>query len=173
MLGALWFFVSLSVVCLIGLFIFHSRGKQMIGQNGEPVEIVSDMDAILTRSVGFVFQKKTYVIHPIIGERFFRMANAMAEAQMLASSEKVIKDVDMLLDAYAKMFQIACPKIKRKHVAQMDQAQVSNFVNMIMMQMMGAKMLDEEKKSPNPADFLELAKKTRASWTSKSMPSAS
>ncbi len=111
------------------------------------VEVVTDLDAILTREVAFRFQGRTYLIPPMPVSQFLQATGALAKCDLLRKKEEVSKDE--LLDAYHAVFQaVVKGGVKRDVLEKMSVQQIAALYNLVLEQIMGKAFLDGEKKSP-------------------------
>lgn len=109
------------------------------------VEVVSDLDALISKTVGFKFQDAIYGIKPLDMNEFLLVTNELAKLDALKTNK--IKEVDQLLDGYQGLFD-ACLD-KQIDVKTMRYTQVTAVFNLILECMMGKAQLEMEKKSPN------------------------
>ncbi len=123
-----------------------NRGKAQ----ARTIEVVTDLDAILTRQVAFRFQGRTFTLDPLDTTQFFLAVNAIAECEKARQREK-LPDTD-LLDLYYGVFKHVCPQIKRKMLDGMKVQQVVMLFNTVCRFIMGDKLSEElgdaQKKSP-------------------------
>lgn len=107
------------------------------------LEVLSDLDELISRSVGFRFQGKLYEIKPLDLEEFFIVSNSLAKLDDLRT--KKIKDEVTLLNAYQELFDgIVTPHLD---VKKMRYYQVAALFNLILECIMGKAQVDYEKKT--------------------------
>lgn len=115
------------------------------------LEVVSDLDSIVSKSVGFRFEGRIHEIKPLSVQEFIYAANALAACDdLLARSKKGERMTeDMLLDAYAGVFAVMTESIDRDCVARMTIAQVGALYSLVLECVMGKAVFHAEKKSTN------------------------
>lgn len=133
------------VVLVAGIFLATRNTPILNLLKRENVEVVTDLDAVLVRTVSFRYQGKSHEIKPLSFENFLHVTNALAEIDLLRQKEVLTEDE--LINAYAKIFGLVCPSIKRKHVENMSQTQVAALFNLVLSHIMGKPKFEEEKKS--------------------------
>jgi hypothetical protein len=119
--------------------------SQKTGRRSQGFEIVTDLDAILVKTVAFRFQGRTHVIPPVKNEEFFRAMNALARLDVLKKQD-VISPED-LLEAYSDLFRITFPSITREYLERMSPHQLGVLFNLVIECIMGKTHVDTEKKS--------------------------
>lgn len=125
----------------------------------EGVEVVADLDALVSEEVAFRFQGKTYYLRPLTaGEAFVAWQN-LANLEEFKKRENVtFKDV---LDFYSEMFKSVCPEITREDVAEMTQPQCAALLQLILDTITG-RVFTESKKKVNHM---------REQWEASTLPS--
>lgn len=109
------------------------------------VEIITDLDAILTRTVGFRFNGRIYQIKPLTLEQFALATNALAGIDLLRRETHI--DSDQLIDAYANLFEVVCPEIGRKDIQEMGVQRVAALYQLVVEIIVGKAEIEAQKKS--------------------------
>jgi hypothetical protein len=151
--------MEILLICIVGIaavgawLVWNRPGVQSRILKLQGIEVITDLDAILTRTIAFQLNGKMYKVPPLTVERFTMAVNGLAMIDQLRlrdSEEKKISEKE-LLDAYEVVFSSVCPSIKRRDIEAMSQQQVAALFNTILAQIMGQKRFDSEKKStPKP-----------------------
>lgn len=93
-------------------------------------DIISDLDALIEKPIGFTFQGKTHVINPITTATFFKVANALSAMDALKNKGDYSKDD--LVGVYLGVFSSVCDTIGRKEIESMTQAQAGALLQIIL-----------------------------------------
>src|SRR3954470_2209904 len=104
MILALCLICTISMIALLGALLFvHKRGaRQGPARGREPLEIVADLDAIVSRTVGIHFQGRMHELRPLPLHGFLEVLNGIAKLEQLRAKPTV--DEKELLDAYEGVF---------------------------------------------------------------------
>lgn len=117
-------------------------------------EVVTDLDAILGRTVGVRFHGRVYRIPPLSFEEFLIATNALAELEKLGK-ERIVS-IEQVRQAYVGLFQICCPEIvKDKNFSELTNQQFAALYKTIFEQLMGKPELDAQKKSQESRERME------------------
>jgi hypothetical protein len=108
-------------------------------------QVVTDLDAILTRTVGFRFGGRVHKIPPMDVTQFMEAMNALATIDLLR--QKKVVEAEELLAAYVSLFTIVCPTIRAEDIQSMNHHQIGALLNTIMELIMGKPELEHQKKS--------------------------
>lgn len=108
-------------------------------------EVVTDLDAIMTRTVGFKFEGRIHKIPPLPVESFLYATNALAKIESLRKKDKLT--ATELLKAYEELFAIMCPTITIEHIKKMSHHQVGSLFNTILEIILGKAELTAQKKN--------------------------
>lgn len=111
--------------------------------------VVTNLDAIKTRTVGFRFNGKVHKIRPLSIEKYAEATAAMAAIGELVMSKKRIKSEAQLMDAYEAIFSVICPTVKRADLEDMSVQQIGALYNTVLEHIMGRDQFEAQKKSPN------------------------
>lgn len=106
--------------------------------------IVSDLDKLIAKTVGFVWNGKTHYIRPISVVEFLATSEALAKMDRLQKEKKVT--FDEIVDAYEQLITSVCDSITRADILKMTQAQVGALVNLVIQTVTGKVHADEKKK---------------------------
>jgi hypothetical protein len=136
-------FVSAVVAALV--FGFIPKARAVFSPKGE-VRVISDLDAIISETVGFRFEGKVYEIPPLTLETFIIAVQHLAVLDGLKNKEKVTPEE--LLSAYTNLFSLVCPKVTRATVETMGHQRIAALLGLIIEVIMGKATLDAEKKRP-------------------------
>lgn len=140
------FSCALSFSLAFLLFRLKRRGSGLYGSAAKAGEIVTDLDAILGRTVGVRFNGNIHRISPLSFEEFLLACNALAELDRL-KTEKVVS-VEEVRGAYSDLFGICCPSIlKDSAFDKLTNQQIAILYNMVLEQIMGKAELEYQKKS--------------------------
>jgi hypothetical protein len=111
-----------------------------------PVEIVTDLDRLISNGVGFKWNGKVHVIKPMKNRTFLLMLNELGKMDQLNKSG--IRDQREIVRAYARLFAVVCDTISFRDVEEMTQAQIRALFGQIMACVMGqAQVKEQEKKT--------------------------
>jgi len=91
---------------------------------------IADLDAIVAEAVPFKFQGRVHFIKPITLREFLKFTQANSEFHQRLSSDGAITS-DQLADEYEKVIGSVCDTIKKKHILQMEQAQVAALYQLV------------------------------------------
>jgi hypothetical protein len=92
----------------------------MRGQQMPSADIVCDLDALISKPVGFTFQGKTHVIKPISTLVLFKAIDGIGGLQGLSSGQYSQEE---LINAYVKIFSSVCDTIGKREVEAMTDSQ--------------------------------------------------
>jgi len=122
------------------------------------VEVVADLDALISDDIAFRFGGKTYKIKPLeAGEAFIVWQNLSKLEGLTKRDEVTFTEV---LDFYTDLFSSVCPEIKRSDVEQMSQPQCAALLQLILDTVTG-RVFSESKKKVGMM---------RESWTQSTPP---
>lgn len=138
--------ISALAVTLMALVVVLFRSGKVVMPGSPKVEVVTDLDAIVGRTIGIVVLGRKHVVKPLDMRQFIQASNAFAALNQMSDQSKGVKTEDELLDAYTEVFSSMCPTIKRKHVEQMNHQQVGALLNTLMAQYAGKVLGDDQKK---------------------------
>lgn len=117
-------------------------------------EVVTDLDAILGRTVGVRFNGRVYRIPPLSFQEFLMATNALAELEALGK-ERVVS-IEQIRQAYIALFQVCCPEIVNdKKFSELTNQQFAALYKTIFEQLMGKPELDAQKKSQEPQPLMD------------------
>ena len=107
-------------------------------------EIITDLDALISKPIAFLYQGKKHLIKPITTEVFFKITNALARM----SSMKDKKDLTEkeLVQMYVDCFSSVCETIGAKEVEGMTNAQCGALLQAILDCVNGRAHIEDEKK---------------------------
>jgi hypothetical protein len=147
-LGVVISSVLLFATLALTAFFFWTRTASRSGshQGDSEVRVVSDLDAILTRTVAFTFNGRTHKIPPLALSDFLLLTEGMARIESLKT--KMTLSEAEVLDAYEALFRPACPTLRRREIDQMTVQQIGALHELIVKHVIGAKQFETEKKSP-------------------------
>ena len=112
----------------------------------ESVDIITDLDALVSEDVAFRFQGKTYKIRPLsAGEAFIAWQNLAKLEDYKKKEGATYSDV---LDFYSDLFGSVCPEITRDIVKEMTQTQCTALLHLVLDTITG-KAFSESKKKLN------------------------
>lgn len=131
---------------LVALLLVMRRGGGIIPSRASAPEVVSDLDALVSKPVGFRLHGRTHKIPPLKNLDFMRAVNAFAGVDLLRAKDQ-ITDIE-LLEAYERVFAIMCPTVTRKQLEEMEQSQVAALFNLCCETVMGKAQVRAEKKTP-------------------------
>lgn len=108
------------------------------------VEVVTDLDALVSEDIAFRFQGKLWTIRPLsAGEAFVAWQN-MSKFETLKKKESIT--FTEVLDFYYDLFKSVCPDIKREDVENMTQPQCAALLQLILDTVTGRVFVDGKKK---------------------------
>lgn len=149
--------MTYALTLMIGLFLgvgflvaftsfgkWRSRGFRFT----EEFVVVTNLDAIKTRTIGFRFNGKIHKIKPLSIEKYAEATAAMAAIGELIMSKKRIKSEAQLLDAYQAIFSVICPSVTRDDLENMSVQQIGALYNTVLEHIMGRDQFEAQKKSP-------------------------
>lgn len=156
--------LSVQSIILVGLACGFSFGlafallRRRIGStltlSTGKTEVVTDLDAILSRTVGVRFSGRVYRIPPLSFEDFLKATNALAGLDLLAK-EKVVS-IEQIRQAYVSLFEICCPEIlKSEKFSELTNQQMAALYKTILDQLVGKAEMESQKKSQQNADMSE------------------
>ena len=114
----------------------------------EGVNMVADLDSMISKPVGIRLFGKVHQIKPMDQETFLKTVNSLAQMDFLRKQRDVNRE--KILDGYAVIFASCCNSISRKDVEKMTEAQISGFFNQVILQVQGVSSMsdsDQKKKS--------------------------
>lgn len=107
-------------------------------------EIVSDIDAIVDKAIGFTLHGKDHRIEPVTTQRFFEWSSALSGLYNLKDKTDVL--ADDVIDAYYKAINTLCPTITKEDIKKCTQAQLSAVYGTILDHCSGRAHSDDYKK---------------------------
>jgi len=93
------------------------------------VELVSDLDAMIAKPVGFRLHGRIHEIKPIALEEFYKFANAWTKIMSWKEADSI--KPDEYLDGLTALFASVCPTIHRQDVERLTQAQAAGLFELI------------------------------------------
>lgn len=111
----------------------------------ENVQVVADLDKLISEPVAFRFQGKVHLIKPMDVKTFLKTCNELTRLDDLRSKKEIANKE--LIDAYANLFCAVCDTISIADVYEMTQAQVSALLQQILECVTGKGHLSGEKKT--------------------------
>lgn len=106
---------------------------------------IADLDAIVAEAVPFKFQGKVHFIKPITLREFLRFTQANAVFLERLKSETAMT-ADQLASEYEAVIQSVCDTITKRHILEMEQAQVAALYQLIIDTVTGQVSTPEESK---------------------------
>lgn len=134
----------LLVAALAWVFLPKARAAYL-SRTAPDIQVISDLDSILSRTVGFKYEGKIFEIPPLSLEMFLLAVQGLATLDHLKTKEDV--GIDELKAAYLKLFGVVCPRVTMKIVESMGHQQIAALLNLVIEVIMGKATLDLEKKS--------------------------
>lgn len=126
--------------------LWKTKLKPTRDSHDESVDIVADLDALVSEDVAFRFQGKTYKIRPLsAGEAFIAWQNLAKLEEYKKKEGATYSDV---LDFYSDLFGSVCPEITRDIVKEMTQTQCTALLHLVLDTITG-KAFSESKKKLN------------------------
>lgn len=108
--------------------------------------IVTDLDRMISKPVGFRWNGRIHKIRPMTNETFLRVINELAKMDAAYKSEN--KDEEVIVRLYHGLFSSVCDTISYKDVKKMSYAQVAALFKEIVACVTGkAHVEDMEKKT--------------------------
>lgn len=107
-------------------------------------EIVTDLDALESKAIGFKFQGRSYVLQPISTGKLLEIYGAFGKIDDLIKKNSIT--ADEVLNSYTDLFSSVCPEMDRETVGKMNQAQAAALFALIFDAVTGR--VGKEKKSP-------------------------
>lgn len=124
--------------------IFKLKG--LSGSNAPEPVVLSDLDALISKPVAFVFQGRTHVIKTMSTAVFFKAVEAIAKLDRLKDKDY---SKDDLVNAYLEIFSTVCDTIGRKEIESMTQAQAMALFQLILDSVTGKAQVGEEIEPPD------------------------
>jgi len=112
----------------------------------QPAEIVTDLDALIVKTVSIQWQGRAHVLKPISTAEFLRVTEALAQMDKLRQREGGFK-LDELVDVYTDVIGSVCDTIDRREILKMSQAQVAALLQTVIDHVAG-RVNATEKKTP-------------------------
>lgn len=160
LLALLSFLLGIGALALVTYFGKHQgRGFRPF----EELVVVTNLDAIKSRTIGFRFNGKIHRINPLSVDKYVEATFAMAGIADMIASKKRLKSESQLLDAYEAIFSILCPSVKRADLNEMSVQQIGALYNTVLEQIMGREQFEAQKKSQSLAEQAPRAKTNRLS----------
>lgn len=107
-------------------------------------EVIADIDAVISKPIGFTLHGKDHRINPITTELFLIWSNALANLWNLKSKENV-KEGETL-DAYYTVINSLCPSITLEDIKKCEPSQVAAIYGIILDHATGRIRSEDEKK---------------------------
>jgi hypothetical protein len=104
---------------------------------------IADLDAIVAEAVPFKFQGRVHFIKPITLREFLKFTQANADFHSRLIGEAKLT-ADELAGEYEKVIQSVCDSITKKHILQMEQAQIAALYQLIIDTVTGQVKTGEE-----------------------------
>lgn len=136
------------------------------GQGFRPFDelvVVTNLDAIKSRTIGFRFNGKIHKIKPLPVDKYIEATFAMAGIADIVANKKKLKSESQLLDAYEGIFSILCPSVTRADLNNMSVQQIGALYNTVLEQIMGRDQFEAQKKSQSLAAEAKPRAMTRLS----------
>lgn len=111
----------------------------------EEVNIVMDLDRLISDSVGFMLHGKVRHIKPLNLQNFFEVTNEIAKLDLMRQAKET--DRDTLRKAYFSLFKKACEPITEDDLKKMGDAQIAALVQQILNCVTGHAQASGEKKT--------------------------
>jgi hypothetical protein len=108
-------------------------------------QVVTDLDALISKPVGFRFHGRIHIIPPLEVAEFLKATSAIAAIDELRTMEKLTEED--LVDRYSRCFAIVCPTVTKDLVQKMSLQQIAALYNLVLEAIMGKAQVDLEKKS--------------------------
>lgn len=108
-------------------------------------EVVTDLDALLSKPVGFKFHGRIHIIAPLEVAEFLRATSAIASIEELRKAENPTEDE--LVDRYSNVFAVVCPTITKAMVRTMSLQQIAALFSLVLETIMGKAQVEQEKKN--------------------------
>jgi hypothetical protein len=121
--------------------LFKPARQQVVDEN---VEIVSNLDDIISKKIAFVLHGKTHLIHEITTKVFLQLSNALAG--LWAMHEKKETEAGEVITAFYDTIHSVCDSITKEDIEQCTQIQLAGIFNLIMTHVMGNAQANEGKK---------------------------
>ncbi len=112
--------------------------------SSEDIRVVTDLDRLVSESVGFRWNGKVHLIKPMSTEVFLFVLKDLARMDAIYKSK--IRDEDTILRTYASLFQNVCDTISYDDVLKMSHAQITALFREIMDCVKGKAQSDESQK---------------------------
>lgn len=119
------------------------------------VEVVTDLDALVSRSVAFRFQGETFEIKPLTTGETLAAYNAFSKVDELAKKSRITGPE--ILDAYEAIFTTVCPSFKRRHLEKLMPSQLAALFNLVLETVTGRVYSREELQKKTPQQPLSPA----------------
>lgn len=131
---------------------FFNRKRTPLGINlGESVQVLTDLDRIISTPVGFRWKGRIHQIKPMSNEVFLSVLRDLARIHEVNRSG-MKQDNEKMLRVYAALFMDVCDTITYDDVKEMLPAQVTALFSEIMDCVKGKTKPDEaQKKTPEMA----------------------
>ena len=110
----------------------------------ENAEVITDLDALISKPIAFMFQSKKHLIKPITTETFFKITNALAAMAAIKNQKDITKDE--LIKLYVDCFSAVCDTIGPKEVDGMTSAQCGALLQAILDCVNGKAQIDDSEK---------------------------
>lgn len=122
----------------------------------KPIQIITDLDALISEPIGFRFAGEDYEIKPVDTESFMKVANALGNIQEILRQRAEGQEVsdEQVYRAYLRFTEPLCPGITLKTLKSMAIPQIHALINLITRHLQGqtAELMQaqdvEKKKSP-------------------------
>lgn len=159
--------MSVLVTCMISFLcaaisfglawsLIKFRGRSVLPLSRTQTDVVTDLDAIIGRTVGVRFHGRVHRIPPLSFEAFLSAVNALAELELLG--KKKVVSIEEVRQGYIRLFQICCPSIvKDSDFSELNNQQMAALYKTVFEQIMGKPEMDAQKKSPVTAENVNLS----------------
>lgn len=92
-------------------------------------EVISDVDAVVAKPVGFKLHGKTHRIEPITTQKFFEWSGSLASIYALKDKKDVTPDE--IVDCYFNVIHSLCETVTREDIKKCEQAQLAALYGLI------------------------------------------
>lgn len=118
----------------------------------KPISLIADLDALVSESVGFRLNGKTYVLKPVTAEELMKMEVARLKliTMVQARGEAPLLPNDEVYERYFEFINcIVDPLITIQEIMSMSVVQLNAVINLVFRQLAGDSSLYEKKNPQN------------------------
>lgn len=108
----------------------------------ENTEVLSDLDALILKPIGFKFQGKIHQVNPISTAVFLKVTNAFSQIEKLKNPNVSKEEI---IGTYVDIFGSVCDTIGEKEVEAMTVAQCGALLKLILDQIAGQAHTEKKK----------------------------